>query len=279
MAHVRIITDSASDVPEEVADKLGIVVVPLSIRFGADEYVDREQLSAAEFWSKCKGSSTLPETAAPSPGAFQQAFEAAKNDGCEGAVCITISSDLSATYQSAKAAAEAMAPYPVTVIDSRTVTMAEGLLAIDAAEAANGGMNYADVVARARDTVPRLGLVGVLDTLEHLKKGGRIGSAQALLGSMLAIKPLILVTDGKVAEGGRQRTRAKALDSLAKTVSDAAPFERLAVAHGAAEDLDALLARLEGLSSDEAIIVGDIGPVVGTHGGPGVIGVCWIRKA
>jgi len=279
VAHVRIITDSASDVPEEVADKLGIVVVPLSIRFGADEYVDREQLSAAEFWSKCKGSSTLPETAAPSPGAFQQAFEAAKNDGCEGAVCITISSDLSATYQSAKAAAEAMAPYPVTVIDSRTVTMAEGLLAIDAAEAANGGMNYADVVARARDTVPRLGLVGVLDTLEHLKKGGRIGSAQALLGSMLAIKPLILVTDGKVAEGGRQRTRAKALDSLAKTVSDAAPFERLAVAHGAAEDLDALLARLEGLSSDEAIIVGDIGPVVGTHGGPGVIGVCWIRKA
>ena len=138
---------------------------------------------------------------------------------------------------------------------------------------------YAEVVAQARDTVPRLGLVGVLDTLEHLKKGGRIGSAQALLGSMLAIKPLILVQDGKVAEGGRQRTRAKALDALAKVVTDAAPFERLAVAHGAAEDLDSLLARLAQLETDTPIIVGDIGPVVGTHGGPGVIGVCWIRRA
>ena len=96
---------------------------------------------------------------------------------------------------------------------------------------------------------------------------------------MLAIKPLILVQDGKVAEGGRQRTRAKALDALAKVVTDAAPFERLAVAHGAAEDLDSLLARLAQLETDTPIIVGDIGPVVGTHGGPGVIGVCWIRRA
>ena len=279
MATVRIITDSACDIPQDIADRLGIVIVPLSIRFGSDEYTDRADLSAEEFWAKCKASTTLPETAAPSPGLFQQAFEAAQAEGCEGVVCITLSSDLSATFQSAKAAAESVSPFPVTVIDSRTVTIAQGLLAIDAAERAAAGAGYAEVVAQARDTVPRLGLVGVLDTLEHLKKGGRIGSAQALLGSMLAIKPLILVQDGKVAEGGRQRTRAKALDALAKVVTDAAPFERLAVAHGAAEDLDSLLARLAQLETDTPIIVGDIGPVVGTHGGPGVIGVCWIRRA
>jgi DegV family protein with EDD domain len=278
VANVRIITDSACDIPQDLADRLGIVIVPLSIRFGTDEYTDRADLSAEEFWAKCKASTTLPETAAPPPGLFQQAFEAARAEGCEGVVCITLSSDLSATYQSAKAAAESVSPFPVTVIDSRMVTVAQGLLAIDAAERAATGASYAEVVAQTRETVPRLGLVGVLDTLEHLKKGGRIGSAQALLGSMLAIKPLILVNDGKVAEGGRQRTRAKALDALAKVVADAAPFERLAVAHGAAEDLDALLARLSQLETDRPIIVSDIGPVVGTHGGPGVIGVCWIRR-
>ena len=107
MATVRIITDSACDIPQDIADRLGIVIVPLSIRFGSDEYTDRADLSAEEFWAKCKASTTLPETAAPSPGLFQQAFEAAQAEGCEGAVCITLSSDLSATYQSAKAAADA----------------------------------------------------------------------------------------------------------------------------------------------------------------------------
>ena len=172
-----------------------------------------------------------------------------------------------------------MAPYPVTVIDSRAVTMAQGLLVMEAAEAAQAGTGYAEIVALIRDLVPRAGLVGVLDTLEHLKKGGRIGSAQALLGSMLAIKPIITLRDGKVAEEGRQRTRAKALDATAKIVLDAAPFSRLAVASGAAEDLAVLLSKIEGVTSDAELVTAEIGPVVGTHGGPGVIGVCWIRKA
>lgn len=276
MANVRIITDSASDLPAEEVARLGIVVVPLTIRFGADEFTD---LSPADFWARCKSSTTLPETAAPSPGAFGAAFEAARDEGAEGVVCITISSELSGTYQSAKAAAEAAAPFPITVIDSRAVTMSEGLLVIEAAEAAQRGSSYADVAALARDTVPRLGLVGVLDTLEHLKKGGRIGSAQALLGSMLAIKPLLTIKDGKVAEEGRARTRAKALDQAAKIAAESAPYARLAVANGAADDLDALLAKLQGISTDEPIVVADIGPVVGTHGGPGMVGVCWIRRA
>jgi len=276
---VHIITDSASDVPVDVAEALNITVVPLSIRFGAEEFTDRVDLTPAEFWAKCKTSTTLPETAAPSPGAFQQAFEAAKAAGADAVVCITLSSGVSATYQSALTAASTVAPFPVAVVDSQAVTMAEGLLVIAAAEAAAAGESYADIVARTRSTVPRLGVVGVLDTLEHLKKGGRIGSAQALLGSMLAIKPIVTLKDGAVAEEGRQRTRAKALDHAAKLTADAAPFERLAVVHGAADDLDALLSRLEGVECDTPIVTSDIGPVVGTHGGPGIIGVCWIRRA
>jgi DegV family protein with EDD domain len=276
VAEVRIITDSAADLPDEVVTRLGVVVVPLTIRFGAEEFDD---LSPADFWARCKSSTTLPETAAPSPGAFAEAFEKAKSEGAEGVVCITLSSELSATYQSAKTAAESLAPYPVTVIDSRAVTMAEGLLVIEAAEAAAQGSSYAEVAALARDTVDRLGLVGVLDTLEHLKKGGRIGSAQALLGSMLAIKPLLTLKDGKVAEEGRQRTRAKALDHAAKIAKETAPFARLAVAHGAAEDLDVLLAKIEGLETDVPVVVADIGSVVGTHGGPGIVGICWIRRS
>ncbi len=276
MAEVRIITDSAADLPSEVVTRLGVVVVPLTIRFGAEEFDD---LSPADFWARCKSSTTLPETAAPSPGAFAEAFEKARSDGAEGVICITLSSELSATYQSAKTAAESVAPYPVTVIDSRAVTMAEGLLVIEAAEAAGRGASYAEVAALARDTVDRLGLVGVLDTLEHLKKGGRIGSAQALLGSMLAIKPLLTLKDGKVAEEGRQRTRAKALDHAAKIARETAPFARLAVAHGAAEDLDVLLGKIEGLETDVPVVIADIGSVVGTHGGPGIVGICWIRRA
>ena len=276
MAEVRIITDSAADLPSEVVARLGVVVVPLTIRFGAEEFDD---LSPADFWARCKSSTTLPETAAPSPGAFAEAFEKAESDGAEGVICITLSSELSATYQSAKTAAESVAPYPVTVIDSRAVTMAEGLLVIEAAEAAGRGASYAEVAALARDTVDRLGLVGVLDTLEHLKKGGRIGSAQALLGSMLAIKPLLTLKDGKVAEEGRQRTRAKALDHAAKIARETAPFARLAVAHGAAEDLDVLLGKIEGLETDVPVVIADIGSVVGTHGGPGIVGICWIRRA
>ena len=276
---VRIITDTASDVPQDVADRLGIVLVPLSIRFGEDEFVDREELSGAEFWQRCATSSTLPETSAPAPGRFQAAFEAAKADGCDSVVVITISSELSATYQSARAAAEAIAPYPVTVIDSRSVTLGEGLLVIEAAEAAASGMDYASVVSLVRETIPRVGVLGVLDTLEHLKKGGRIGSAQALLGSMLAIKPLLTVSDGVVAEAGRARTRAKALDATAKTALAAGPFHRLGIAHGDAADVDVILAKLADAPTDVPVLVGGIGPVVGTHGGPGIIGICWITKA
>ena len=169
MGAIRIITDSACDIPVEIAERLSITVVPLSIRFGNDEYVDREGLSPSEFWTKCKESSDLPETAAPSPGAFQASFEAAREAGADGVVCITLSSELSATFQAARAAAETMAPYPVNVVDSRAVTMAQGLLAIDAAEFAATGASFDEVVAHTEHNVPLTGVVGALDTLEQVE--------------------------------------------------------------------------------------------------------------
>jgi DegV family protein with EDD domain len=277
MAGIRVVTDSASDLPPDLEAELGIEVVPLTIRFGAEELVDRRDLSPQEFWTRMASSPLLPETAAPSPGAFEEAYRKAKSEGADGVVCITLSGDLSATYQSAVVAAQAVGDdIPVRVIDSRTVTMAEGLMAIAAARAAKQGKGLDDVYGVAEDLVPRTKLYGALDTMENLKKGGRVGSAQALLGSMLSIKPIIEInseTNGKVEAESKQRTRSKALRYLVEKVREHGQVEDLAVMHGAAPDVDELLDLLGAVYPRDDIIVGDIGPVIGTHGGPRVIGV------
>ena len=278
MSHVTIVTDSAGDIPVDIAAELDIVVVPLSIRFGEEEFTDCVDLTPAEFWAKCASSDKLPETAAPSPGAFAEAFEAARAAGAPGVVCLTNSGELSGTYQSALTAAESIEDFDVVVIDTRAVTMAEGFLTIVAAEAAASGASVAEIVAIVNENLDRVGVVGSLDTLEHLKKGGRVGGAQALLGSMLSIKPLLELKDGKVAEAGRQRTRAKAISHLAKVVTEAGPYARLAVAHGSAPDVDTLVAKLADVECDTPMVVTEIGSVVGTHGGPGIIGICWLRR-
>ena len=279
MPTVTIITDSAGDIPPNIAVDLGIVVVPLSIRFGDEEFTDCVDLTPADFWAKCASSSALPETAAPSPGAFVAAFTAARDAGATGVVCLTISAELSGTYQSALTAAESLGHFDVAVIDTRAVTMAEGFLTIAAAEAARDGASVASIVELTAANIGRIGVIGSLDTLEHLKKGGRVGSAQALLGSVLAIKPLLELKDGKVGEAGRQRTRVKAISHLAKAILDGAPYARLAVAHGSAPDLDVLMAKIDGVECDSPIVVTEIGSVVGTHGGPGIIGICWMDRA
>ena len=279
MPNITIVTDSSCDIPVDMAEQLGITVVPLSIRFGDEEFVDREDLTPGEFWAKCASTAELPSTAAPSPGAFQAAFLAAKDAGADGVVCITISSDLSGTFGSARTAADATSEIEVAVIDSRAVTMALGLVVIAAAEAAAAGSSMAEIVALTESNMARVGVVGALDTLEHLKKGGRVGGAQALIGSVLAIKPLLELKDGLVSEAGRQRTRSKAIAHLVKHVKDDGPYERIAVAHGSAPDVGDLLAKLEGVDCDSEIIVTEIGSVVGTHGGPGIIGICWLKRA
>lgn len=273
-AAIRVVTDSASDLSLEMAAGEGVDVVPLTVRFGNDEFVDRRDLSPAQFWDRLSTSSLLPETAAPSPGAFEEVFRAAAEAGAAGVVCITISSALSATFQAAQLAAQNVSEaIPVEVVDSRAVTMAQGNVALRAARSATSGGTLEEVAAAARDLVPRTRTFAALDTLENLKKGGRIGGAQALLGSMLSIKPIIEVADGKVEQESKQRTRARSLRYLADKVRDASPVADVAVMHGAAPDVGILIDLLAEFHPRDQILVGDIGAVIGSHAGPGVVGV------
>ena len=277
MAGIRVVTDSSCDLPQAVADEHGITIVPLSIRFGEQELVDRRDLTPAQFWERCAASPVLPETAAPSPGSFEQAFRSAADGGAGGIVCVNISSRLSATIQSAQAAAQAVADaVPVRVIDSRSVTLGLGMIVLETCRRAEAGGSLEEVAAAAEDASNRARVLGTLDTLENLKKGGRIGGAQALLGSLLSIKPAIEVRDGAVEPGPKQRTRSKALRYLVDKVAAEPSITHLAVMHGAAPDVGDFLDLLALHFPREEIIVGDIGPVVGAHTGPRTIGVAFL---
>ncbi|MHB8379258.1 MAG: DegV family protein [Acidimicrobiales bacterium] len=278
MSRIRVVTDSASDLPEAYARRLNVDVVSLTIRFADEEFTDRVDLTPDLFWAKCKNAKTLPETAAPSPGAFQEAYERAKNDGCDGVIVLTLSSLLSATYQSATLAAEVVAGLiDVRVLDTLNVSMGQGLIVIDVAELATTGAGLDELEEHAASLMPKAGIVATLDTLEHLIKGGRIGGAKALLGQVLSIKPLVELKDGIVAEAGRQRTRARALNAVAQVARTHAPLRRLALIQGACTDVAALEALIGDIASEYPLIVTDIGPVVGAHGGPGIIGLTWIE--
>ena len=280
MSNVRIVTDSACDLPAEVAEKMGIEIVPLSIRFGDEELIDREELSVAEFWNRCVNMSTLPETAAPAPGQFETVFRRLAADGATGIVVVSLSGALSATIQSAELAAKSVASddavdVDIRVVDSRTVTMGIGTIAIACAEAAAGGASLDDVAALAEDLAGRTRVFAALDTLDNLKKGGRIGGAKAFLATALSIKPIIDVTGGVVAEAGKQRTRTKALAHLVERFKGyEGRVENLAVLHADCSDVDVFVDMLRP-HYDGDILVGEIGPVIGTHGGRGTIGVAF----
>jgi fatty acid kinase fatty acid binding subunit len=274
---VRIVTDSSCDLTEEEVAKHGIEVVPLSIRFGDDEYEDRSQLTVDDFYAKLAESTVLPETAAPAPGKFEAAYRRQQQAGADAVVCINLSSDLSATMQSAQNASKAMdGELDVRVVDSHSITSGLGTEVLLAAEAAASGASADEVCALVVDLASRTHVFGALDTLENLKKGGRIGGAQALLGSLLSIKPILDISSGKVEEAGKARTRKKALEVLRDKVAEAGAIEHLCVYHGFAPDLEEMLALLDPVIPRQQIRVGVIGPVIGTHGGPRVMGVTWV---
>ena len=247
-----------------------IEIVPLTIRFGDEEYVDRRDLSAAEFWARLASSEELPTTAAPSVGAFQQAYEQLAAEGAEGVVAVCISAELSATHRSAVLAARD-APIPVQVVDSRTASIPLGLTAIAAADAARLGADLTDVTT----AIAGIGadLLATLDNLEYLQKGGRIGAAQAFFGGLLNVKPLITFAEGSVAAAGRVRTRRKALAALLDWIGAQESVVRIGVVHGNAPDLDDFVAQVRALVPDIEPLVTLAGPVIGTHAGPGLVGI------
>ena len=279
--HIGVVTDSASDLPNDVVTRLGVQIVPLSIRFGDEEFVDREELTTDEFWARCKASPTLPSTAAPSPGRFEEAYRTLADEGSRHIVAITLSGALSATYQSAELAAKSVASdgINVSVVDSRTVSLGTGTIALACAELAStmpaDEASLDAVVATATELVGRTRVYGALDTMDNLKKGGRIGNAKALLATALSIKPIISVENGIVEQFGRQRTRGKALRFLIdKVAATSGRMDHLAVLHADCDDVDEFVAQLRPYYADE-IVVGQIGPVVGAHAGLGTIGVAF----
>jgi fatty acid kinase fatty acid binding subunit len=276
MSGIHVVTDSACDLTPEMVDERNIRVVPLTIRFGDEELVDRTELSGKEFWDRVVTGPHMPETAAPSPGAFQQAFAEAADAGASGVVCVNLSAALSATFQSACTAAEAVRDrIPVRVVDSRSVTMGLGLMVLDATERAAAGATLDEIAERLEDLVSRTHVYGVVDSLDFLKRGGRIGGAQALVGSLLSIKPVIEVRNGVVEPESKQRTRSRALDYLAAKAIEAGRLERIAMCAGAAPDANEFASRLARTDCASELIVGELGPVIGAHAGPGTIGVCF----
>ena len=275
---VRIVTDSACDLDQALVDQHGIEVVPLSIRFGDDEFVDRVELSNEEFYARMAASDTLPETAAPSPGAFEQAFRKQGASG-DAVVCINLSAALSATMQSAVSAATSLeGEIAVSVVDSKALTLGLGNIVVAAAEAAAAGASPTEIEAKVEDLSSRTRMWGMLDTLDNLLKGGRIGKAQQLMGSVLSIKPILDMSTGEVHEAAKPRTRKKGLLWLRdKVLEFGDDIETLWVMAGDPDDAGELVDLLAADYTGE-IGQGRIGPVIGTHGGPGVLGVSfWVK--
>jgi DegV family protein with EDD domain len=273
---VRIVTDSSCDLTEAQAAALDIEVVPLTVRFGDEEFVDRTELTIEDFYRRMAGSEQLPQTAAPSPGAFEAAFRRCVDAGADGVVCINLSAQLSATMQSAETAAKALAgTATVEVVDSRSVTLGLGAMVLAAAERARSGADAATIATEVRSMAQRQRIWATLDTLDNLKKGGRIGGAKALVASLLSIKPAISLHEGVVEEAGKPRTRGKALKWLADRLLEEPTVEHLNVVHGEAPDIDDFLALLAPKYGPDDYTVGVIGPVIGAHGGPRVVGVTY----
>ena len=275
---VGIVTDSSCDLHDDDLDGTGVEIVPLFIRFGTDDFVDREQITVEDFYRRMASVEELPQTAAPPPGRFEQAFRRCLDAGCEAVVCINLSAAISATMQSAVQAVSAIGAAgdsaDIRVLDSRSVTAGLGTMVLQAARMAADGASADAIEAFVADASERTHVFGTLDTLENLRKGGRIGGAQALLGSMLSIKPIVDISSGEVAEAAKQRTRRKALGWLRDTVRAAGPVEHLAVMHGEAPDVGDFCEMLAEVHSGD-IRVCKVGPVVGTHAGQGVLGMAY----
>jgi len=276
MGGVRVVADSACDLPAHLVEQYGIRIVPLDVRLGEWGPDEMRLIEPAEFWRRCAMTNALPETSAPSPGAFAASFVQAAHDGCSAVVCLTLSSALSATYQAACTGAdEVRGRIDVRVVDTRSVSLGEALIALEAVRVAGRTNDPGLAEAAARAVVPNTHVFCAFDTMENVRKGGRIGAAKALLGSLLSIKPIIEFRDGVVGAESLQRTRTRSLEYLANRVKRAGRLEALAVAHAAAPDLDVFLEMLSGTFPPDDILISYVGPVVGTHSGPGCMGVCY----
>ncbi len=269
---VGIVTDSISDVPAQMARELGITVVPLNVRFGSEVFRDGVDITAEQFYEKLSHDRTLPVTSVPPPLAFATAYDKVAEE-VENILVLTITAKLSGTFEVARQAVDLMKKKcHVEVIDSKWAAMAQGFLAITAARAAQADAKLAEVKELIARNIKRVDMRAAFDTLEYLKRGGRIGAAQAFLGAALKINPIIAMKDSLVYGVARVRSRAKALDYLYNFAMGYRQIEELAIEDAATPDEAAALAdRLNARFPKERIIRAKMTPVIGTHTGPHVI--------
>ncbi len=280
MPRVAVVTDSAADLDPEVAASLGIEVVPLVTIFGSDEFRTGVDMTTDEFWQRLTApGAPFPRTAAPSPVAFRTAFERAFAGGADAIVCVNIAGTLSATVRSAQMAAAELPDREIHVIDTWSASMCIGVLAELAARRAAEGRSAAEIAAEVESRVPDIGFYVMLDTLEYLRRGGRISGARAALGTMLSVKPILTIDHGVIEQVERARTRSRARERLVDLCVER-PAERMAVVQGMSPDADEFAAELVARSGlpPEAVTRHTFGPSIGTHVGPGSCGAVILRK-
>ena len=282
MSQVAIFTDSASDLDRAAATAAGIHIIPLLVTFGDETFRAGTELSTAAFWERMVApDAPWPKTAASSPGEFRAAYEAAFAAGADAIVSIHVAANLSGTMKSAQIARGMLPEREIHLVDSRGVSMAEGILARMGVELAAEGRSAAEIAAVLEARAPDMVMYVVLETLEYVRKGGRISGTQAAIGTLLSVKPIIRLRHGDIETVDRVRTRSKARERLLELICER-PIERLSVLHTVSPDVDAfrddLLARVPDL--DPAAVTTElVGASVGPHLGPGCVGAAILYRA
>ncbi len=273
---VCIVTDSTADLQPEEAETLGITIVPLTVFFGEEAYLDNIELDNASFYSKLQTSKELPRTSQPSPASFQAAFTRLIEEGADGIISVHLSSKLSGTYQSACTARDSLPKsvrkVPIELIDSQSISAGMALGLKRAAEEARQNISVEEIKAHLIDQFRRTRIIAVLDTLEFVKRGGRIGRASAMLGNLLSFKPIIALKDGEVVPLERPRTRGKAYDRVTQIIAESGALQELAVAEASEEVGLQLAGALQSVYQGQ-ISRYKLGSVLGTHTGPGTVAV------
>ena len=276
---VAVVTDSTSYIPHDLVAQYGLTIVPQILNWEGKSYLDGVDISNEDFYARLSTAKELPTTAQPSPGQFMEAFSELKKTA-ETIVCIVISDHLSGTLDSARAAAQALPDLPIEVIDSRSVSMGLGLLVLLAARMAEEGRDYIQIAASVCSLIPHIRLLFVVDTLEFLYRGGRIGGAQRLLGSVLSIKPILHIEDGRIQPLESVRTKKKALRRLMELVEEQtsgwSEVHAAVVDATAPDTADAIFDQISEAIKPVEILRAGLSPVVGVHAGPGAIGVAML---
>ena len=277
---VRVVTDSTADLPPQLAQELGITVVPVYVRFGEKVYRDGIDISHEELYQKLVESPVHPSTSQPSPSDFTDVYRKLAKETDE-IVSIQVTGKLSGTYDSALRGRElAPAGCHIEVIDSLSVSMGLGLMAMAAARLARAGEGLQRVMDEVRQAIAQVHILGLFDTLKYLALGGRIGKAKALLGTLLNVKPLLTMHDGELAPCGLVRTRAKGMERLLDLVRNTLNIQELAVVHSTTPDeANSLRGRLGSIVAEERIHLARLGPALGVHGGPGTLVLALREKA